>query len=42
MSRVVRKETPNKYTRQGRISDLEIMKSQFSIDRAAVELSVET
>ena len=41
MSRVVRKETPNKYTRQGRISDLKILKSQFLIDRVAVELSVE-
>ena len=40
MSRVVRKETLNKYTRPGRISDLEIMKSKFSIDQAAVELSI--
>ena len=40
MSRVVRKETLNKYKSLGWILDLKILKSLFSINQAVVELSI--
>ena len=41
MPKVVKKETLNKYINMGQISDLEILKSYFSIDQACVDLCVE-